>query len=291
MNCTGPPADGGWFRVDNNIFVFSEIISPTGLAVYSFLCRCANERRTCWPSMKAIGKACGLNHKTARRAILKLQSARLIAIERRRSANGKNEPNTYRLLPLPALPLDTPSGARTPARGSTPTGGSTPKNDRGILPETTHEQDSLNKTKPLRRALRFDGGDAEVARWMFDRVRALDPTAKEPNLDRWADTIRLMREKDGKSPDDIRDLFDRANRDNFWQANVLSPSKLREKWGTLHVKLRVSNGKASTNGHRPARVHQRQHEELADRHWHGQSSAGEAEREALPPSESTNGHG
>lgn len=36
--------------------------------------------------------------------------------------------------------------------------------------------------------------------------------------------------QDGRTHKQICSLFKRANKDSFWCKNVLSPSKLREKW-------------------------------------------------------------
>jgi uncharacterized protein YdaU (DUF1376 family) len=100
--------------------------------------------------------------------------------------------------------------------------------------------------------LRSDGGDGapkakpkkhfgtdedhKFVRWMFERIRAVDATAKEPSWDAWANDMRLMREQDGRTHHDACALFDWANKDPFWRANVMSPAKLREKWSQLSLK-------------------------------------------------------
>lgn len=86
------------------------------------------------------------------------------------------------------------------------------------------------------RSLRFDEEDMGLAVWMFGLIQTMQPERKEPNLDSWANTFRLMRENDGRAPPDIRSLFEWCNRDSFWKTNVLSPDKLREKWDDLQLK-------------------------------------------------------
>lgn len=86
--------------------------------------------------------------------------------------------------------------------------------------------------------------DHKTAQWIFSQVRRLNPDQKEPNWDGWADDVRLMRERDGRSHKQICELFKRANSDSFWKSNVLSPGKLREKWDSLSIKL---NGSASAD--------------------------------------------
>jgi uncharacterized protein YdaU (DUF1376 family) len=82
---------------------------------------------------------------------------------------------------------------------------------------------------------RRQGSEADhaTAQWMFSLVLAVNATARQPNFDAWADEVRLMREIDGRTDEQVRELFDWAKHDAFWCANIQSPAKLREKWDTL----------------------------------------------------------
>ena len=75
--------------------------------------------------------------------------------------------------------------------------------------------------------------DLAMAKEMFARIQKLNPNHKQPNFEAWANDIRLLGERDGKSHSEIIELFEWANQDRFWQANILSPRKLREKWDVL----------------------------------------------------------
>lgn len=86
------------------------------------------------------------------------------------------------------------------------------------------------------RALRFDEEDRQVAEWMFGKIRELNPDHKTPNLDKWASDIRLMRERDKRTHQQLREIFGWANADDFWKANVLSPAALRRHWEKLAIK-------------------------------------------------------
>lgn len=85
--------------------------------------------------------------------------------------------------------------------------------------------------------LRFAEEDLLLADWISKKVLEVAPKTKEPSLDKWANEVRLMREKDGHSIQDIRQVFAWANSDGFWRTNILSVSKLREKFPTLHSKM------------------------------------------------------
>lgn len=83
--------------------------------------------------------------------------------------------------------------------------------------------------------------DLVTAEWMYQQILTLNPTHKKPNIEKWADEIRLIRERDGRSDEEIRTLFAWANNDPFWRTNILSPATLRKQWDKLVIK-KAANG-------------------------------------------------
>lgn len=81
-----------------------------------------------------------------------------------------------------------------------------------------------------------DEGDLKTAKWMFGRVKKLNPSALEPTWYDWTNDIRLMRQIDGRTHEQICALFDWANKDSFWHQNILSPRKLRKHFDELIVR-------------------------------------------------------
>lgn len=86
--------------------------------------------------------------------------------------------------------------------------------------------------------------DFEIAEEMASKIDALPGLRRELRPDKrrltelaWANEIRLMREQDGRAPPDIRRVFEWANRDKFWRNNILSASKLREKFDDLVLRM------------------------------------------------------
>ena len=94
---------------------------------------------------------------------------------------------------------------------------------------------STNKNVSRARKFRYDEADMELARHVLAGCRQVVPTFREPSLEAWANDIRLMREQDGREHEEIQALFDWANRDDFWRANILSPRKLRKQWDSLQA--------------------------------------------------------
>lgn len=103
------------------------------------------------------------------------------------------------------------------------------------------QPDGADTSKKTRRARLWGTEDDHTcAHWIWDRICSLyppDSPPRDPNWDSWANDIRLLRERDGRTHRQICELFDRVNRDQFWSRNVLSPGKLREKWDDLTIRL------------------------------------------------------
>jgi hypothetical protein len=88
--------------------------------------------------------------------------------------------------------------------------------------------------------------DLKAARWIFDKALTVNASLSEPNWVEWANTIRLMRLQDKRTHYEICELFKWANEDDFWQKNILSPSKLRKQWDQLTTKRLRSPGPSKT---------------------------------------------
>lgn len=92
----------------------------------------------------------------------------------------------------------------------------------------------------------FTDDDMEVAKHIWRGVQRVAPEGTEPNLKAWANDVRLIRERDNRTHEAIRQLFDWANADSFWATNILSPSKLRKQWTQLSAKKGNRDGRRTT---------------------------------------------
>lgn len=108
---------------------------------------------------------------------------------------------------------------------------------------------ACNKSKRKRRKLHYSPEDLALVEWFWGLILEMQPGRKPPKLEKWADEIRLMRERDGRSHEEIRGLIDRIQGDKFWRTNVLCPETLREKWDNLTLKLGVSPAGLARSSH------------------------------------------
>jgi len=90
--------------------------------------------------------------------------------------------------------------------------------------------DTLTERRKIRRPTEEDYA---CARKLYGVSLSVNAQAKKPNFDTWANEVRLMREQDSRTHDDIEALFNWARHDAFWGPNIQSPGKLREKWDML----------------------------------------------------------
>lgn len=87
--------------------------------------------------------------------------------------------------------------------------------------------------------------DQVVANVILADLRAMNPK-HSADINVWAKTIRLMRERDGRTHEEILNLWRWANKHDFWSTNILSPEKLRKQWDQLFIQ-RKSSTKTTRN--------------------------------------------
>lgn len=231
--------------------------------VYEILLDYVNrETWTARPELRTIARRCGCSKNTVLKAITTLENVGLIKTTRRKTIKGKPLCNEY------TLPLSV--GAETePTKDTTPpvvgsvsdqrrfktdqivgaeTGTEPGKGNQGFEPASggdsqTTQLNTVEIPDVVCPDLRSDDGDASVAEFIWGKILEIKPNAKPPNLDRWADEIRRMRQVDKWTHEEIRAVFRWANADTFWQSNILSPASLRKHFDKLQLK-----SKGNSNG-------------------------------------------
>ncbi|WP_433775454.1 hypothetical protein [Bacillus wiedmannii] len=89
---------------------------------------------------------------------------------------------------------------------------------------------------------KFETCDTNGAKYLFEKIKGNNPKQREPNFDSWANDFRLMREKDDRELQEIKDVIDWCQADSFWQGNILSAKKLREKFDQLTIQMNSKTG-------------------------------------------------
>ena len=81
-----------------------------------------------------------------------------------------------------------------------------------------------------------DSQEYILSSYLLERMKLNNPDVKEPDLQKWADGVRLMIERDGRTPEKIRKMIDWSQSDEFWSGNVLSVAKLRKHFDQMATK-------------------------------------------------------
>lgn len=108
------------------------------------------------------------------------------------------------------------------------------------LVSTTVEDEEVEKSK-----YKFSEEDMVLSKLLFQYVKKLDPKAKEPNFEYWANAVRLMREVDKRNYDEIKEVIIWCQNDDFWKGNILSTTKLRKQFSKLVIRMNQERGAAN----------------------------------------------
>lgn len=79
----------------------------------------------------------------------------------------------------------------------------------------------------------------QLANSLYQKILDNNPQHKLPDLQKWSNDIRLMMDRDGRTEEQIAYLIDWCQNNDFWKSNILSPSKLREKFDQLVMQVKV----------------------------------------------------
>ena len=135
------------------------------------------------------------------------------------------------------------AGESTP-KATTKTGASN-NEARNVPSVTTALPQEQEQEQKYSRPTRFAESDMQTAHFVWKLIQDMQPDRTRPDLQKWANTIRLMRERDNRTDDKIRELFEWSNRDSFWSTIILCPDKLRKKWDDLQLRRGKEAGTAS----------------------------------------------
>lgn len=200
----------------------------------------AGKNGKCHPKRQTLSDLTGL-------AITKISTitSRLVAlgwIEKK--GNGGHSCPVFYQLKTPETVTKTGTVTKTETVTETVTKTVT---ETGTGKEKTYEK-TVNKRESWKE--KITERDMAGAEWMYKKILDVYSGQPKPDFFTWANTIRLMREKDKHSHEDIAKVFTWANSDRFWKSNIRSPEKLRDKWHDLAAQMGNENENSKRTGNR-----------------------------------------
>jgi len=246
----------GWFYVDNEyINGLGKYLGPVATSIYISLCRHADTYQKCFPSQKLIAEEIGVSVRTVIRHLDSLKKHNVIVVDREYTGR-KWDKNKYTLLDKSEwiypdkIPCDNLSHSTDHVTETTEphdrndtnhvTQSHTKDTNRRRLIKKTNSGD---KKSPRAKIIRFELIDKELSDLLFKKIEENNPTTRKPNIDKWADNIRKMRKIDGRTVDQIKFIINWSQRNNFWQAVILSTNNLRENFDKMVAQIRREAGK------------------------------------------------
>jgi len=79
--------------------------------------------------------------------------------------------------------------------------------------------------------------------FLLEKILERHPNRKKPNLQNWATHMDYILRIDKRDPEHVQQIIEFSQQDGFWQDNILSTSKLRDKYDALDVKYQKSGYK------------------------------------------------
>ncbi|HGF7572397.1 TPA: hypothetical protein QFM48_002190 [Enterococcus faecium] len=107
---------------------------------------------------------------------------------------------------------------------------STNKNDKNDKNDKNNNPSNSRKT----REYADDDPNKKLAILLLKLIRK-NQNIKEPDLDKWANTIRLTIESDKRTGKEVQDMIVWATSNDFWSGVILSPTSLRKHFDKMAV--------------------------------------------------------
>ena len=118
--------------------------------------------------------------------------------------------------------------------------------ERGINVDVKDNITSLNtitnnkkypRPKHKKRVYDKDSDYYKLSEFFIKQIKKNNPNFKDPNIQKWSDDFRKIVEIDDRDKHEVAMLIKWVQHDSFWMANVLSPTKLREKYDQLIMRV------------------------------------------------------
>ena len=88
-----------------------------------------------------------------------------------------------------------------------------------------------------------DSQEVKLSMLLLNHILKRNSNFKKPNIQKWADYVDKMYRIDNRSFDEMKEVINWCQQDDFWQNNILSTKKLREQYDQLFIKMKKTKPK------------------------------------------------
>ena len=222
-------------RYDNNVV-------PSAKLLYGEITALCNEKGYCWATNDYFSKLYSVSKRTISTWIKSLCNAGYISAEL--VLDNSSQKVKIRCLNVEAnfdahlMKTSVPSRKKVPDPHEENFAENNTINN--ISSSQIFEQPKINdngiKNKKIFEA---DSDPYLLAKFLENNITENNPKfpKSESQRQRWAKDFDLMIRRDKIDADDIAEVIEWCQRDNFWRSNILSGKKLREKYQQLRMKM------------------------------------------------------
>ncbi|CAM3365975.1 hypothetical protein PALU110988_18780 [Paenibacillus lupini] len=112
------------------------------------------------------------------------------------------------------------------------------------------KEGSLNNSSSQNKKITYSEDDDFYLMALYLHVKIMDHAeingkkhlVENADMQKWADEFRKIIVLDKRNKKELKEIIDWCTSDTFWQVNILSPKKLREKYAELGLKMNQPSG-------------------------------------------------
>ena len=204
---------------------YDDELSDGTKLLYGEITALSNEKGYCWASDSYFAELYNVSKSTIQRRFKQLEEKGYIKREIVYEKGTRKIAHRYTHL------CDSPirKNEHSPIR----------KNERDNITDiNTTLNNTVNKRSSRKRVYDEDSVYYQLALRLYKKILENNPEHKKPNLQNWANDVRLMIERDNRTEEQIAYLIDWVQNDSFWKSNILSIKKLREKYDQLVIRVK-----------------------------------------------------
>lgn len=127
------------------------------------------------------------------------------------------------------------------------------KNIKGTSKEhqrntNNNDNNDNNENNDNKNIYTSDSKEYRLADYLYRFILSKNDKAKKPNFQSWSKQFDLILRVDKREFEEVKDLIKYCQNDSFWYKNILSPSKLREKYDQLILNMKDKKKPKQSNG-------------------------------------------
>jgi len=108
-----------------------------------------------------------------------------------------------------------------------------------------------NISKESNKKYIYSPADLDISNHLYQKLLSISNNIKKPNLENWANEVRLMCDRDGRTHEGIHNMINMIFDDggiydgSFWRTNIMSIKKLRQQYDKVMVQISLAYKKGA----------------------------------------------